>query len=62
MNNDTDRAKQFLAFAALSGFERLLKEQEETVQRAQEHRRAKSAAQDDIFLPEDCETQDTLDP
>lgn len=55
MNNDTDRAKQFLAFAALSGFERLLKEQEQALQHEEERKQAKFDAQDGAFWPEDGE-------
>ena len=36
MNKDPNRATQFLAFAALSGFERLLEEREKAAQQEEE--------------------------
>ena len=51
MNKDTDRARQFLAFAALSGFEQLLEEEEQAAQ-AEEDRFAEEAPEP-APLPED---------
>ena len=53
MNNGTDRAKQFLAFAALSGFERLLEEQEEAAAQKERSEKAGQTPEPSEPPPED---------
>ncbi len=53
MNRDPDRATQFLAFAALSGFERLLEEREKEAQQQEARQNAARPAAQEFPLPED---------
>ena len=54
MNNDTDRAKQFLAFAALSGFERMLARQQEAAAQKEAPKQQSRSEEFEEPLPDDA--------